>query len=72
VTSAGNGFADDDYDNMLATANGIEQAGKQASVGETHAPAHLIRVGQGISDARAMFGEQVGMPFGNVSLPFIG
>jgi len=72
MTSARSGFGDDDYDDVFATTNRLEAAGEQARVGKAPAPANLIWVGQRISDTRAMFGKQVGVPFGDVSLPFIG
>jgi hypothetical protein len=63
---------DDNYDDMFAAANGLEPAGKQACAGEARASAHLVRIGQGVCDAPAIFRKQVRMPFGYVPFPFVG
>jgi hypothetical protein len=56
--------ADDNHNDVFTAANRLEPAGKQACADETCAPAHLVRIGQGVSDTLAMFGKQVGVPFG--------
>ena len=66
------GFGDEDHYNMLATPKRSKPAGEQPRVGKTAAPAHLVRISQGISDMLAMLREQVWMSIGNVLFPFVG
>jgi len=59
--------ADDDHDNVFATANRLEPAGKQPPIGEAPAVAHLIvGISECICHALTVLRQQVRIPFGNV------
>lgn len=60
------GIADHDDNQVLAFSNGIEPAAEQTGIGKPPASADLVRIGQGLSNAGLVFGEQIRMTFADV------
>ena len=71
MTITGHRFADDDHNNVLATTDRLKPAREQPCVWQAYTRAHLVWIGQCISDSLAIFGKQIGMSFGNVPFAFL-